>query len=638
MKSHYKEIYSLATPLERTKARRSWRLWPRVVALCLMLPFTSPVLASETAGILPMEFVAKDRNLVNLAALSFSQSIPDVTIGYSGRRFSHSVMAREARNSQGLEFFSALDVGTSSATFNDTQVCYYFSGAVPSYIIELGGSKDIFCSVGSVQYSLRNPASSLVVSPNGSFTYTTKSGATYNFAPNSALVQTVEPSGLTSTYNYSSLGHLTSITRNDGLQLHYSGYGSFILSSSPLLPSQNLWSGVTAINTAVEYCDPSAETCTLVYAWPSSVYSSSIAANGVGTFSFQDAKGTVTRITTGVPLSEFPTSVFVTGFKPGTSASGDTIAYGYCWDFIYESPLIVPVGTKMPWLCQATSDGGTWYYDRKTFTNSPPYGSVTAVGRKTPTGVIASMVSKNIALGSSPLAPLQWESDEQSRSFVYDTSTPYGLLHQVRMPEGDTITYDYDARGNVIKATHQPKAGSTQTPLYEYADYDVTCVYPAKCNKPNWTKDANGNQTDYTYDNTHGGVLSKTLPAVPVDGAMVRPQTRYSYVQRYAWYKNAAGAMARAATPIWVLDKESYCIKGAAHVSGTGCALGSADEVVTQYDYGPDAGPNNLFLMGVAVTADGVTRRTCYSYDRLGNKISETTPNALLASCPGPSY
>ncbi|NCP12216.1 MAG: hypothetical protein GW859_09770, partial [Sphingomonadales bacterium] len=59
-----------------------------------------------------------------------------------------------------------------------------------------------------------------------------------------------------------------------------------------------------------------------------------------------------------------------------------------------------------------------------------------------------------------------------------------------------------------------------------------------------------------------------------------------------------------------------------------------ADEVVTDYDYGPNSGPNNLWLRGVAVTADGTTLRTCYGYDANGRKISETQPNANLGSCP----
>jgi YD repeat-containing protein len=60
----------------------------------------------------------------------------------------------------------------------------------------------------------------------------------------------------------------------------------------------------------------------------------------------------------------------------------------------------------------------------------------------------------------------------------------------------------------------------------------------------------------------------------------------------------------------------------------------AGDEVLTTYDYGPDSGPNNLFLRGRVVTADGQSLRTCYTYDRFGNRISETLPRAGLTSCP----
>lgn len=55
----------------------------------------------------------------------------------------------------------------------------------------------------------------------------------------------------------------------------------------------------------------------------------------------------------------------------------------------------------------------------------------------------------------------------------------------------------------------------------------------------------------------------------------------------------------------------------------------------TVYDYGPDGVPNNLLLRGVVTDAapGGLSSRTCYAYDALANKISETSPRAGLTSC-----
>jgi hypothetical protein len=141
-------------------------------------------------------------------------------------------------------------------------------------------------------------------------------------------------------------------------------------------------------------------------------------------------------------------------------------------------------------------------------------------------------------------------------------------------------------------------------------------------------RDAAGRQADFTYDSVHGGTLTETLPA---DANGIRPQKRYTYVQRYAWYLGPGGVMTRSTEPIWLLATESYCRTGAA--SGAGCAI-SGDEVVTTYDYGPDSGPNNLWPRGTVVTADGQSLRTCYAYSKFGDKISETKPRAGLAVCP----
>ena len=84
--------------------------------------------------------------------------------------------------------------------------------------------------------------------------------------------------------------------------------------------------------------------------------------------------------------------------------------------------------------------------------------------------------------------------------------------------------------------------------------------------------------------------------------------------------------------PVWLLSTEKSCNTSA--TSAGACAAGSSDEVTTTYDYGPDSGPNNLWLRGKVVTAGGVSLRTCYGYDVSGNKISETSPRAGLAVCP----
>ncbi|HEX4738825.1 MAG TPA: hypothetical protein VH331_14820 [Allosphingosinicella sp.] len=202
------------------------------------------------------------------------------------------------------------------------------------------------------------------------------------------------------------------------------------------------------------------------------------------------------------------------------------------------------------------------------------------------------------------------------------------LLQDFTDPEGIKTDLTYDGNRNIIQVVRHSKPGSGIPDVVTSATYDV--MHPKSSNKPLTATDASGNTTTYTYDPNHGGVLTETDPAV--NG--ITPQKRYTYAQRYAWISDGGLGFVRAATPVWMLTQMSFCKAGNPSSSGVGCANGASDEVITTYDYGPDAGPNNLNLRGTVVDAGALSLRTCTSYDVLGNKISETKPRAGLASCP----
>jgi hypothetical protein len=232
-------------------------------------------------------------------------------------------------------------------------------------------------------------------------------------------------------------------------------------------------------------------------------------------------------------------------------------------------------------------------------------------------------------------------------------------------PGGAPEYYEYDSRGNAITRALLPVGTDPGGLLYTDPDLSQCCVtlntptFPSgtlfyravylpssgagsstvgcgagpadakRCDKPTAIIDPNGNEADYTYDPAHGGILTETGPAV--NG--IRPQTRYTYVQRQAWLKTSAGGYAQTGQPVWLLASKSICKAGAAASSGTGCALGSTDEVITTYDYGPDSGPTNLLLRGIVEDAGGLNLRTCYGYDAQANKISETKPRGTIGAC-----
>ncbi|MGA9581595.1 MAG: DUF6531 domain-containing protein [Allosphingosinicella sp.] len=190
--------------------------------------------------------------------------------------------------------------------------------------------------------------------------------------------------------------------------------------------------------------------------------------------------------------------------------------------------------------------------------------------------------------------------------------------------EGNKVSYTYSAHQMPAGTTWTPKPGSGLQPIssstaYPQLSSTYDCAVSRKiCAKPIWSKDYNGNQTDFTYE-AHGGVKTETGPAPTLGG--IRPQTRYEYVLRYAGVSNGTEPVG-----IYLPSRKAFCATGAA--SGWGCAI-AGDEVVTTYDYGPVAGPNNLNLRSETTTVGGVIRRTCYGYDWMGNRISTTRPNGL---------
>jgi len=243
----------------------------------------------------------------------------------------------------------------------------------------------------------------------------------------------------------------------------------------------------------------------------------------------------------------------------------------------------------------------------------------TQPGSQRPARVVASVTDPLQRITS-----YQWTGANSAAGYL-------GRNHQVSevvFPEGNKRELTYDGRGNLTQARLVGKAGSGVADIVTSAVFTASCADAKTCNKPTSVTDANGNISSFTYSTDHGGVLTTVGPAV--NG--ISPATKYAYVQRTPWLKSGSGYV--AGDPIWLLSEERSCKATALNLVNGTCAGGASDLIVTSYDYGPNSGPNNLWLRGTAVTADGQTLRTCYSYDPLGRTISETQPNANLTSCP----
>jgi YD repeat-containing protein len=283
---------------------------------------------------------------------------------------------------------------------------------------------------------------------------------------------------------------------------------------------------------------------------------------------------------------------------------------------------------------QQTSTGETYSYVHSAAPYCPP------TTDSTKTTMTASGAGTTEVATNESGAPM-WVKDPLGRTTIneYPFTTypvPPTLPFRIQLPEGQQYHIGY-LRGNVsgVRAVARPGTGAAD--LTSSTLYEISCSNVRICNRPKSTTDSNGNRTDFTYDPTHGGLRTETGPAVnPGSGSgagLVRPETRHHYQQRSAWISDGAGSYQASAAPIWVRTSTSTC-RASAATGNESAPCAGGDEVLTTYDYGPDSGPNNLQVRGTIVSAGGESLRTCFGYDALGNKISETRPRAGLTTCP----
>ncbi|MFT3808425.1 MAG: RHS repeat-associated core domain-containing protein [Micropepsaceae bacterium] len=403
------------------------------------------------------------------------------------------------------------------------------------------------------------------------------------YTPLAAATSMTMPDGLVLTYHHavrylgaagpnftSSDSRVQSVTTNYGYQLKHtyaqngSGgtYENWIRRTSSML-----------INNAVDYCSPNADSCTgLTQTWPKVDYAAA---------SYTDTLGNVTSFTN-------------PAVSPFTVTSPAGVALTYTWNVTTQQVTQVSNGTQ------------TYNY---AWSDSAGIRTVTITGPGSYSRVVTSNIDRAIVLT---------DKDALNRTTTY-TYNAGNLVTRVTYPEGNYVNYTYDARGNVTETRAVAKSGSGLADIVTTASYDATCTIPAKCDKPNYTIDARGGRTDYTYDSTHGGVLTITAPAPGVGGT--RPQTRYTYTQLYAWVKNAGGTLVQAATPIYMLTGVSSC------TTGTSCA-GAASEVKTTIVYGAPSVANNLLPTSVTSGAgDGsLTATVTSTYDHAGNPFTVDGP------------
>jgi hypothetical protein len=589
----------------------SWKPIVHMTAVGLLLG--SNIAMAQVSQITPPLYSPLDKNGINLSTAQFQKSSALLSLGNPD--FSGIAITEQWYGWKGIP--SALPPVTNSFTQFLSQIDV--SGYIVAWTAVYNGKPYTFPAAGGTG---GDGASSLSVdTATGVFTMTTPDGTivqynayaapsapTYNGTP--VVTQVTEPNGRVTNFVY-----------KPGCTIAFCPYGFWLVSATNNLgyqirvtdvavnPGVSVSYRITAlqgINGSIDYayCDPVALTCSsLSHVWPTVNYTYTTDSNNN------------------------PTLVTVT--EPTNAVTSYTIAGGFL------TSIKTPESSSNNILIRYNSgNGGNGFvtsYSDNDGSYSYAFGTALSGGITKTSGTISGPNGyHHTVTGDYFSGFLLTDKDSLGNTTSYTEDSSNRVTKIVR-PEGNSENWTYDARSNIIAYWTVSKTGTVSPSVT--ANYDATCTNPVTCNKPHWIKDALGNETDFQWDPTHGGLVTVTKPAVQVSGtgSLIHPQTHYSYAQRYAWLKNSSGGYSQAASPVWVKTEEVTC-RNSQMTSSYTCPNG--DQVVTDYDYGPNSGPNNLLLHGVAVTADGQTRRSCFAYDAYGNKISETKPRANLAACP----
>jgi YD repeat-containing protein len=422
-------------------------------------------------------------------------------------------------------------------------------------IVRIHGQAHRFTDNGNGTFSSVDGDGSTLILDGDSFTYTARDGTEFRFSQelgddgltplvHSRLSTITRPDGEVLTYHYRlepgyqyctrpdkfdcnnlvDKGRVQSVTSNLGYQLK-----ATYVSDSPMMASFNSLLKVTAINNAIDYCNPAANACAgLTQQWPEL------------TVAFTSSGRTVTnRLNQTVTIRE--TAQGVAGITSPANPSEDLT-------ITYDSSGRVATLSK---------GGGTWTYSYSTS------------GSTRITTVTQPMGGSQVYVSDLNLDRLLSVTDElgNQTSFQYDA---FARPTRVTADEGNYVQTSYDSRGNVTQTQAVAKPGSGLAPITTSASFPATCTNIRTCNQPVSTTDARNNVTDYTYDPGHGGLLTATGPA-PVTGG-VRPQLRYAYASVSAYSKNSTGTVVAAASPVTRMASVSTCRTLAS------CA-GTADEV-----------------------------------------------------------
>jgi RHS repeat-associated protein len=574
-----------------------------LAAVAGMLALQSTPAAAQTAPVPPPIRNNIDENGVDLVTLGFNVSTTEVVIGVpgaGGMAYSRSYYGAWIDDYNGY-----LSAGPTLVTLGLGRHSESFNVSGSTYTLAQGQGSTLAFNSSTQTYTLTGGDGTV-----STFVVTSTDGGS---PPSSVghITKLTRPNGETLTFNYVSamlctvtcnptslISRLQSVTNNFGYQMRFNyAIGGNQVDYNSVGPWQDLV-GVTGINMAVDYCDPLAQSCpAFTVAWPSVAFARPDSSTSTSTDSLN-------RVTKYIYANNL-----LTGIRKPSSPSTNSLTINY------ESPGSTTVAS-------ITNGVGTWTYTH------------TEDGAQRTTKVQDPMGNMRTVVGFPSVAQVSSETNGAGKTTTYGYDIA-GRITRITFPESGAVEYQYDTRGNLTRSCQIPKTrvnyacDPAQGDIATIAHFPATCSPVVLCNRPDYTLDELGHRTDYTYDSTHGGVLTITAP-VPQPGA-VQPKVSNTYTALYAWYKNASGTMVQAPTPVYQLTQVNTCATAATCAGGT-------DEVRSTFSYGSDGVANNRLSTSITRGngAGTLTATTTLNYDAVGNVSSTVGP--LQSSAATTSY
>ena len=396
---------------------------------------------------------------------------------------------------------------------------------------------------------------------------------------------------------------------------------------------------IKGINNAFEYCLATATSCSLSNSWPTATF---IWPAGMPRTMFlgDTSVSVVDSLGRTTTLSYRAYDQVYVNMQGGAVVAGETLDRKYSPRLIglstAGSPRQFTYDYRNVWEASA-NDFGIWDVQLRT---SGVVVSATRLGSSSGYDTLGRYYDDLLpqAYGSGGVSKVQihahtpdaigpmYYAETQEGVFNYENSARNFLESYVpTFGARQDLTYE---RGNVKRITYQQQVPAQTT--YVEATYPSDCISTSRktCNQPTSIRDARGNYTYYTYHAASGQIESIRRPPgnhVPA----IYPETHFEYQQLSAHYYSAANGAWVAGSPIYMKVAERHCINSNYSSRLPSATCGLADEVVTRYEYNN----NNLLLTGMTVTTPDGTHRTCYQYDKYGNQIGKTEPNANLSAC-----